>query len=74
MAVVIGSDDTVRRIVSALGLERCTDLSLHFSVGEAVTVAATQYVTRDQLAGVADILETGEFELTRKETPAVRAI
>lgn len=55
------------RICAALGLKRCRTLNIRMAVDDVVTVNATTYVDRDQLTGVAEVLETGDYVLVKRE-------
>ena len=63
MAIAIVPNPALKRIVEALGLDRCTSLSLSAQFGSVVTVTAEQYATETQLDALATELETRDYVL-----------
>lgn len=61
------TNNLAARICAALGLKRCRSLNLRLAVDDVVTVNATTYVDADQLAGVAEVLETNDYVLVKRE-------
>lgn len=66
MAVIGNSDNIPGRICDALGLKRCKSLCIRMAVNDVVTVNATTIVDREQLDGVAEVLERGEYVLVER--------
>lgn len=60
-------NDAGRRIVAALGLERCRSMTLRMSLNDFVTVTAEQYADERSLDALATELETNEYALVPKE-------
>jgi hypothetical protein len=58
---------TAQRIVAALGLDRVVALTLHFELNSMPMVMATFAPRDDQLAGVADAVESKKYRLVEVE-------
>lgn len=72
---VVPPDDSINRIVSALGLENVRSLTISFAVNSAVAVVTEQYVTGNQMENLATAFEEKEWVLVPKRgalTPAER--
>jgi hypothetical protein len=67
MQIANGTHKTAARICDALGLKDVRALSLSMAVDDAVMLAATQYVTGDQINRFAGELETRQYVLVPHE-------
>jgi hypothetical protein len=67
MAIATAPNPALKRIVEALGLDRCVSLSLSASVASVVTITAEQYVTESQLDALATELERQDYVLVPKD-------
>lgn len=66
MTPVTPPDENIRRIVAALGLERCHALTLRMALNECVSVTAEQYADKLCLDQLATVLESREYVLVPK--------
>lgn len=66
MAITV-VDHAVARLVNALGLKNCRSAVLSMSADDVVRVRAEQFVTADQMNGLAAELESKDFVIVLRE-------
>jgi hypothetical protein len=64
---VLSPNDSINRILEALGLEKVKSLTIACEVNSPVMVTTEQYVAGSQLDGLAAVLETKEWVLVPKQ-------
>ena len=60
-------DPAVARLVNALGLKNCSSAVLSMAVNDVVRVRAEQFVTADQMNGLAAELESKDFVIVSRQ-------
>jgi hypothetical protein len=60
-------DDLSRRIAAALGLDRCRSVTLTLRVNDLATITVEQFVTVEQMGRLAEVLETNEYVVVRRD-------
>ena len=66
MAVAV-VDPAVARLVNALGLKNCRSAVVSMAADDVVRVRAEQFVTADQMNGLAAELESKDFVIVSRE-------
>lgn len=67
MALVTPDTGFAARICKALGLERAKSVSIHLAVHDVATVDVSYFPNAEQIAGVAEELETKRYVLLEEK-------
>lgn len=70
MALVTPDTGFAARICKALGIERATAVSIHLAINDVVRVEVDYFPNTEQIAGVAEELETKRYVLLEEKVDA----